>query len=195
MEQQARRTPPSKLWYVAGVAILVGGIGGAVWYGVTTVIGSIDDMQRFVVPGEHELELAAGDHTLYYERTSTVNGVAYHTERVVSLQCGLRFGQEPIEMRAPSMNETYTMGSRSGASVAAFTADQKGTYTLDCAHEDGPVVVAVGDAFSFKVIIIAIVMAFLGLIAGAVTIALTYQRRLNAMNPPPRPPPAPVPNT
>lgn len=177
MEHSAQRTAPSRLWYAAGAAIMVLGIGGAVWYAVGTVIGSVDDLERFVIPGTHEIELAAGDHTLYYEHRSTVDGVAYHTEQPASFTCSVHLGQEVVPLRSPSMDETYSYGSRAGASVAAFTADQQGTYTLECEREGGPVVVAVGDAFSFKVILIAIVLAFLALIAGAATIAVTYYRR------------------
>lgn len=171
----------SKAWYfLALVPVLLGiAIAGAT---CSAMIGDIESMQRVVVPGEGQLELEAGEYVAYGETDSTVNGVVY-TNTGFSVRCGL-VGPDGAEvpLEQPTGKVSYTMGGYSGRNFFELTAPTKGTYTLRCEGTDAPGVIAVGKGVGSRIVIL-VLSALGGIIAGVVTFFVIRRKRKRAAQP------------
>lgn len=180
---------PSAWWYVAAAAIAVIGGGGSVFYGCSQAAKGIRSMDRYVVPGEHDLQLPAGRTTFFYERDSEVDGVRYVTSdtAVLGLSCTLTGADGTrVELGKPSMDQSYSLAGYSGRSAMAADVEQAGSYRLACAHDSPPgptLVLAVGDGFSVKSILIAIIGGAAALFLAVPILVITLVRRRSRVPP------------
>jgi hypothetical protein len=168
----------SRAWYfLALVPVLLGiAIAGAT---CSAMVDDIKSMQRVVVPGEGQLQLEAGDYVAYGETKSNVNGVVY-SNASFSVRCGL-VGPDGAEvpLETPTGKVQYGLGGYSGRNFFELTAPTKGTYTLRCEGSDEPAVIAVGKGVGSSIVIL-VLSALGGLIAGVVTIFVIRRKRKRA---------------
>ena len=120
------RSRRSRWWFgLIAVPVLLGTIG--VIYSSRNLGSTIDQMLRVDMPGTHEVDLPAGDLTVYAEG------------QFAGLTCGVTDAAtgEPLQVRRPSGHTTYNWGSRSGESVLAFTTPRAGRYAMTCTSTGG----------------------------------------------------------
>jgi hypothetical protein len=142
---------------------------------------NIQGMQRVVVPGETEVRLTAGEHVVYAESNSVVDGTAYHTESF-SLRCAVVDADtgEAASLSTPTGSTTYSMFGFSGEAVFDLDVPDDGTYRVVCEGDDPPAVIAIGDGMGWGIAMIAIsgLFAVFGTIAVlAVVATLRFKRR------------------
>ncbi len=191
------RVKPSGWYYVLAGMVLVGSITGFVLFLVSGLTGLSDSLTQIVVPGERELTLKeAGDHTVFHEYRSVVGNKVYSTGKGGSsgLRCTLRSkatGRE-IPLSPSSMNSTYSMGSRSGASIFDFSIDSPGDYLFAAQYppgQDGPeTVLSVAQGFVKKLMVT--ILGGLGMMFGGLGLAtaiavITFVKRRRSRRLPP----------
>lgn len=114
---RSRRSP---WWFALIVVPVLLGVGGAV-QSARRLGATIDAMVRVEVPGTREVDLPAGDLTIYAEG------------RVDNLSCTLADASgSPIALHRPNGNTSYTWGGRHGEAVLDFTSPHAGRYVLTC---------------------------------------------------------------
>jgi hypothetical protein len=172
------KPPPSGWMYVLGIALVFGGCGASC--GITLIHSSakVDAMQRLVMPGQHEGELAAGSHVLYAETRSTVDGKGY-VWNGGTLQCDLvdSASNQPVPMRTATASENYSFGGFAGQSMFEFDIATAGRYRLACEAESGPMVVALSQGAVLGSMFYAMLGGFVVAAAGLTTILLTWDKR------------------
>ncbi|HXM17529.1 MAG TPA: hypothetical protein VN934_01820 [Candidatus Tumulicola sp.] len=176
----------SAIWYVIAFLILAAGVTWA-------TIGFVGDIKyaqsqaltRFVMPASQDLKLTkSGGYTLYYEYQSDLNGEMFNTGEETDIQCSVTSPSgSKIAVQASGMSSSYSIGSRSGKALAAFSIDAPGTYALACAHANGSgprVVVAVGQAFTASLLVGIfrdITILIVSFLLSAIIIVVTLVRR------------------
>jgi hypothetical protein len=173
---------------VVGVAIAV--------RGVSRVIDWAEDMPRVVVPGSGEVSLGGGNHVVYAETESRLNGTVYRTSSL-ELRCSMHASDGmSIALETPSARSTYEIGGFSGESMFAVTIPRAGAYRLSCEGTGGPATLAVGTGFGMQIvgILVGAMGGIFGTIAIVVVVFLVRRARRRAgayplgTAPPPRPP-------
>lgn len=176
----------SPLWFVvAAVVGLAGFVGGFLY--LWPRLAEIDQrMVRVVMPGTATLQLSeAGEHTIYHEQKTVVDGRYYASSSADGLQLVL-LGPKgaAVPLAEPRMASSYTTGGRSGNSIFTFVAPEPGAYrltgTLAGGRDEPKIVLAVehgalGTLFSMVFGTLAIVFGSLG-VAGAIVIATVVSR-------------------
>jgi hypothetical protein len=177
----------SPIWFVVAGLIALAGFVAAFFYLTPRIAAADAQMTRIVVPGDAVLALdKPGVYTIYHEKKSTVDGRYYASDSVSGLSLRLTADStgEPVKLVEPSTSTSYTIGSRSGTSIFAFTLDQPGRYRLAAnlagGRREPPAVLAIGQgAFSalLSAILGAIGITFTGLaVAGVIVFAVLWQR-------------------
>lgn len=175
---------PGRAFYLLALLPPICGIVALIFV-VTTRLPMLDDgLKQIVVPGARELVLQPGDHTVFLETHSVVDGRAYSTDGVPGLSVHVEAADgTPVAMRTSFGNASYSMGSRQGQSINVFRIDQAGTYKVSADYDgaDGPkTVIAVGQGFMagiFISVLMAIGSLFLGMILGAAILVTVFLLR------------------
>ncbi|MFZ3147957.1 MAG: hypothetical protein WA137_02855 [Methanothrix sp.] len=181
------------IWYY-GLAVLIIVIGflafaASIYSGITDAENGLLQM---AAPGSADLFLSEpGEYIIFYENNSYLNGTFYSTGEQIS---GLRIlvkekatGLYSATYPAKS-SFTYSLGSRSGRSVMAFTAPRAGVYQLNASYSGRSgqnVVLAVGKGMVEGILssIMISLLALFGSIAIAAAISfVTYRRRKKAFH-------------
>jgi hypothetical protein len=184
----AERIQPGRWRYwMAGALMVLGALAFAVFF--LSLSSATDDMVQVIVPGEVTLEVEEpGDFVIFYESRSVVDGRTFATGELpgLTIQIVSDATGEPVEITEPSTNVSYSVGGRSGESVAAFSVDEPGDYTMRGVYPEGQsgdeVVLAVGSG-STGAVGAALLIAGFGmvlLIAGIILAVRTYVRRRRA---------------
>lgn len=99
-----------------------------------------EDMVQVIVPGESTITVEEpGDFTIFYESQSTVDGRVFSTGDLPGINIEIRSNAtgEPVSIKKPSATTSYSLGGRSGQSIAAFSVQETGDYTLAAAYPEG----------------------------------------------------------
>lgn len=194
---------PSGWYYVLAVLVFVGGCVAFAFILFNGLSDISSGLTRVVVPGSEEILLKhAGEHTIYHEYQSVVDGEIYSMERggISGLRLSLKSAEtgREIPLLTSSMSSSYSMGSRSGVSLFVFTIDSPGKYVFSSQYPPGrqgpKCVMAIGHGFMKQLMttIFGGLGVMLGSIGAAIAIAVTTgvkrsnaRRRLEAeANPP-----------
>jgi hypothetical protein len=167
--------------YVVGVLVMIGGcgasIGGAIWQSLSR----IEDMQRVVIPGSHELAFDAGTYKIYWESRSVVDGAVHITTGHASVRCGLSAASgESVDIRTVGISEEYTVGSYKGEALFEVDIVRPGAYRLSCEVSGGTTsegVLAVGRGLALGGILFGVLGAVLAFGLGLFIILRTAFRR------------------
>ncbi|HEY5926974.1 MAG TPA: hypothetical protein VIV11_35045 [Kofleriaceae bacterium] len=165
----------TRWWYLAAlVPLVIGAVIGILAFG--RLIESIEGMQRMVAPGQQAFTLAAGDHIIYAESKSTVDGVAYVNDKG-SVKCSLHAADgKAIEIKNHSGKLKYSMSGYSGGAIFDFTMPRDGTATLDCETDEGKVVLAIGPSLAMS-IVVGVLPIVLGLVGAVATFFVIRRKR------------------
>lgn len=141
---------------------------------------------QVVVPGMHEIELSEPDqYTIFYEYRSVIDSKIYMTGEALPAELLVilyhRAGDKEVDLKQPSMNNTYNMGGRAGISLLEFNIDNPGVYIINARYagdvEKPDIVLAVGQFKLFGVIFGAVGIFFVSLIitiTGCIIILVAY---------------------
>ena len=183
--------PPKRWYWFGALAIAVGLITGAAWAinGLVVAVRQVDHFARVVMPGKAELSFArAGSYTIYYEYSSSVDGVHYETNSVVPEGLKVVISNADTNtaittVKTYSGDVTIDRSGRQGKAVFTFSLDHAGNYYLEAmtAQPDQPkFVLSVGRGFVRKVLVaigVGALFAFGGLAIGLPMIIVTGVRR------------------
>jgi len=178
----------SPLWFVVACLIALAGFVAAGLY-LWPRLGSVDaGMIRVVVPGTATLDLGkAGTYTIFHEKQSVVDGRFYASDSVSGLRVDVIAEATGAPVRLESATSTsYSMGSRQGTSIFAFTVQQPGRYRLTTSLASGQAVLAIGQGTFgaiFALVGGTIAIAFAGLALAGIIVALTLWQRMRAPKP------------
>jgi len=184
-----RDVQPS-VWYY-GLAVLVIIIGfvafaGYLFSGITSMESGLVQM---TAPGNAELDLKdPGEYTIFYESQSYFNGSIYNTAgHIPGLKISVSEKASGQTMATyTATGTTYSMGSRSGQSIAAFIVERPGIYWINTSYPKAPgpeVVLAVGKGVVeniFYLVIMSMLLLFGSIAIAAVITFVTYSRRKKA---------------
>ena len=179
------------IWYY-GLAVLIIVLGFAAFAG--SIYSGISDAQsgllQMVAPGGADLFLREpGEYIIFYENNSFMDGKFYSTsEQIPGLEIHVREKATGLDLATyPAKSSfTYSLGSRSGRSIMAFTALHAGIYQVNASYSgrDGPkVVLAIGKGMVeglFSSIMISLAALFGSIVIAAVITFVTYRRRKKA---------------
>jgi threonine dehydrogenase-like Zn-dependent dehydrogenase len=175
----------SPLWFVVAGVIAIAGFVAAGLY-LWPRLGSIDaGMIRVVVPGDATLDLGkAGTYTIFHEKQSVVDGRFYASDSVSGLRVDViaEATGAPVRLE-PATSTSYSMGSRQGTSIFAFTVEQPGRYRLTTNLAGGQAVLAIGQGMlgtMFALVGGTIAIAFAGLALAGIIVALAIWQRMKA---------------
>lgn len=182
---------PSRWYYGLAAFIAVAGIALSISTMISGISSMGSEMQQVVVPGNSDLQLLeVGEHTIFYENQSVVDGRVYSTgDDIPGLQIEVKNKTTGIKVATytPGGSFSYSFGGRTGRSVLAFNIDRPGTYVLSAGYPEGisgpQVVLAVGHGLAGSIVsgIMLPMVLFFGSIAVAVIIViLTYLKRHEA---------------
>lgn len=160
---------PSRLWYLAAVAIFIAGMVGMGIFLSNRLAGLGENLVQVVVPGEAALSLDSGSYSIFHERRSTVDGRIFSAEGIAGLGVTLASATgEPVALRPTSMSSRYEFAGRSGVAAFEFEIGNPGLYLLSAAYREGTAgpetVLAVGKGFGSDI---------LGTLLGAFAIVFT----------------------
>ena len=133
---------PGRIWYAVTVAILAAGI---VWliYGLASVGGVVDGLQRVPLPGSDTISLThSGGYTLYYEGQGARNGdiPLFHVSVAPSPP-----GSAVARLAHYQSTVTYNIGSHQGRAVLSLQVNRPGRFTVTTTGTPpGPADLAVG---------------------------------------------------
>ncbi|MFZ2472957.1 MAG: hypothetical protein WAW52_13600 [Methanothrix sp.] len=179
------------IWYY-GLAVLIIVLGFAAF--AASIYSGITDAEsgllQMIAPGDADLFLSEpGEYMIFYENNSYLNGRFYSTgEQISGLEIlvkekatGHYFATYPAKG-----SFTYSLGSRSGRSIMAFTAPRAGIYQVNASYSGSAgqkIVLAIGKGMEegiFSAIIISMVALFGSIAVAAVITVVTYSRRKKA---------------
>ena len=182
-----RRKGPGQVWYAVAALPLLCGFA-AMGMVVFTQVSTLDDgLEQIVVPGARELSLEPGQHTVFLEYRSVVDGRVYAVDQVPGLAVHVEAADgAPVAVSAPRASTTYTLGGRQGAAINVFRIEQAGAYRISADYDgqEGPqTVIAVGQGFMgqlFATVLLALGAAFSGMILTAAAVIGVYLARRRA---------------
>lgn len=154
---RSARPGPGRIFYLVALLPMILGFGIMGVILATQLPKMNDGLQQIVVPGERELTLEPGTHTVFLETRSVVDGRAYAVDEVPGLQVRVEGADgAPVNLSDPAASSTYSLGGRQGHSISAFRIDRAGTYRVgaDYGEGDGPqAVIAVGQGFVGRLLV------------------------------------------
>jgi hypothetical protein len=168
--------------YIIAAAALVGGLGAAALILFRQLPAVASGLQQVVVPGEHDIVLAAaGSHTIFHEERAVVGGRYFASDRQLNglkLRLQAMPSGDDVPISVPSARTSYALADREGSSIGTFTVQQPGTYRLRAwypdAASDPTAVLAIGQGVERRLMtaIVGSLTSGLGGVAAAAVIAI-----------------------
>jgi hypothetical protein len=122
-----RRVRPGRIWYLLTLAIFAAGV---VWlvYGIVSLVGTIDGLQRVTLPGGGTVSLAhSGGYTIYYEGPGAQNGSIPSVHVNVAPASP---GAAVASLSQYGSVVTYNVGSRQGRAVLSLRVSSPGRFKV-----------------------------------------------------------------
>jgi hypothetical protein len=168
--------PTSAGWYLVAFG-LIGTALAIAWTGFNQMVEVVATMQRVEMPGTHEIVLAGGKTTIYYEHESKLRDRHYSSPKDLAFSCALRDQTgKPLALRPSAGKTTYSAAEYAGRNVFDVDIAVPGAYVLTCDGKEPYVVSAAGGIGAW--IVVAIVGLLLPGLAGVfVIVFVTIKRR------------------
>lgn len=122
-----RKVRPGRIWYLATLAVLVAGIAWLA-YGLASVAGTIDNLQRVSLPGGGTVNLThGGGYTIYYEGPGADSGsiAPFHINVAPASP-----GAAVASLTRYGSVVTYDIGSHHGRAVLSLQVTSPGKFTV-----------------------------------------------------------------
>jgi hypothetical protein len=164
-------------WYLVGVGLV--GIGIAIALtGFSQMIGTIEGMQRVVMPGTAPIVLSAGRTTFYFETRAPVNGRVVEAASGANPTCTLISADDtqiPLEPYAGTLQ--YTLGGYSGRAIYDAQLPAGGSAKLRCElGVSGEGVIAIGGGIGAW-IVVGIVGGMIPALGGIALLIVVFVKR------------------
>lgn len=152
-----------------GIVLIVAGGVGFIVFLVASLLSIFGGLQRVECPGARELQLEAGDHTIYWEIRARVAGRGAGTD---DLEVAVESSDGPVKVSpAGPFTSRYSTGDRVGVSLFSFSLWRKGRYTVRARPAPGRTLptgeIAVGRSLGFLGIL-RVVLTCLAIVAAGV---------------------------
>jgi len=180
--------PPTRAWYIVAGLLAIAAVVASSLFVIYRVYGLSSRLQQVVVPGEASVTLTQpGNHTIFHEYNSVIDGKVYAAPSIAGLKVTLVSADgSPVRLGSPTATSRYSFAGREGISVFSFKAEP-GTYRLTASYENGRVeprtVLSVGSGFVAAIIttvMVAILIAFAGIGTAIAIVVVVYQARRRA---------------
>lgn len=169
--------PTSAGWYLVSFGLIGTAIAIALT-GWNQMVEVVSTMQRKPMPGTHEIAIAGGMTTLYYEHRSRIGDREYAAPPDLTFACAVRDQTgKPLPLRHSAGSTTYDAGGFAGRNVFDVDINVPGAYVIACDGDPAkPYVVAVGGGIGAW-LVVAIVGASLPGLAGILVIVIVALKR------------------
>jgi hypothetical protein len=168
--------PVQRGWYLVAFGLL--GIALAIaWTGFNQMQEVVSTLQRRVMPGTHEVALAGGRATIYFEHRSEVKDVTYEVPTDFAFGCAVtRPDGKPHPLLPVKGKITYASGEFSGRAVFDLEITAPGAYNLTCDGKQ-PYVVALGGGIGAWTVVAIVGLLAPGSVGLFVIVFVTIKRR------------------
>jgi len=118
---------PGRIWYLVALAVLAAGVAWLV-FGVMSVVGTIDDLQRVPLPEGGIVRLThSGGYIAYYEGPGARNGdIPFFHVRIAPASPGAAV----VSLAHYGSTVTYNIGSHDGRAVLSLRVTRAGSYVV-----------------------------------------------------------------
>lgn len=122
-----RKVRPGPIWYVLALAVLAAGIA-SLTYGITSLVGTIDGLQRVSLPGHGTISLTrSGGYTVYYEGPGAQNGNLPHFHVNVAPASP---GAAVASLTPYESTVHYAIGGHQGRAVLSLRVTRPGSFAV-----------------------------------------------------------------
>jgi hypothetical protein len=179
------RVRPGRVWYLAGVVLLLAGVAWLV-FGFVSLSSKVDAFSRVPLPGGGNVTLShSGGYVVYYEGTGAASGqIPSFNVRITPVAPPAAVGS----LRSYSASVTYTIGAHQGRAVLTLQVVHPGKFLVE---PSGATAVAGGSDLAFGssiaggivgTVVLSIGLIFLGIAVTIILfiIRLTRTRRARA---------------
>jgi hypothetical protein len=191
---ERRISVPGRIWYVVAGLIFLAGMAAFAVFLYVGLSKLDDDFVRVTAPGQAELPLEPGAYTILYERggiTDTTGGGVIISADVTGLRISLQRSETGATVPlTATTGGSYSLDSRSGQSLFAFTLTEPGTYRLAAAYDDGragpQAMLAISRGFTgtlWKTVLGSLEIGLGGSMIALTTGFYVYRRRRSALGP------------
>lgn len=166
--------PPARGWYFVGLGLICIAIAIAAT-GFSQMNGTIEGMQRVVMPGSAPIILSAGRTILYFEERAVINGreITAATDQV---SCALLDARDqPIVLEGYTGKLSYSLGDFKGRAVFETYSPSGGPATLRC-EASGEVSIAIGGGIG-AAIVVSIVGGIIPFMGGLAVLLVIFLKR------------------
>ena len=125
--QRPPKTRPGRFWYVVALGFLAAGIAWLI-YGLVSLAGTIDGMQRVSLPGGGTVRLThSGGYTIYYEGQGARNGnIPFFHLNIAPASPGAAVSN----LAHYGSEVTYDIGSHQGRAVLSLRVTSPGSFAV-----------------------------------------------------------------
>lgn len=180
--------PEIGLRYLVAALLMVAGIAVPWWMVTTLPERAADNLQRFIVPGEHDLVLAnTGTYVIYHEYKTPLESGELSTPRDLAGFGGTLTRKdtgERVELRDIAQQAGYKLGESAGRPLVTFSIAEPGTLLLDVGFRQTArhprAVIAVGEGLQARLQLgqfLAMALFLVCVMGGALLGASAHQRR------------------
>lgn len=118
---------PGRIWYLVALAIFAAGVAWLI-YGLTSLVGTVNDLQRVPLPGGGAVNLThSGGYTIYYEGPGAQSG------NLPSLHIDIAPvspGAAVSSLKQYGSTVTYNIGSHQGRAVLTLQVTSPGRFAV-----------------------------------------------------------------
>lgn len=173
---------PFVMWMALAAIIILGGIGGFVYFLVTGLNDISESIIRVNVPGSYDLKLErAGVYTIFHETGNVAEGtVLDEGGSIRGLNVKLESSNgEVVSVGPTSGSSNYSFGSKKGYSLMEFEIENPGQYKITASFVSGdpnrrPVITIIQGFMArlFKLIAVCIAILLGSILTGALIVVL-----------------------
>lgn len=128
---------------IIGGLIIFCGFVGSIIYLVLSVLGTMGEGNRILVPGEVVIDLQEpGDYVIYHEFVSNYEGRIFNQQpgqfiNGLYLEVIEESSNKVMKLQQTELTANYQISSRQGVSILRFTIEDSGKYLIKATYPDG----------------------------------------------------------
>lgn len=172
---------PSAAWYVLGVTVIVGGLLAAfliLTAGAFGYLREIEELPRVELPGPEQVELPAGQLTVFHEPGG---GLVYPGDALGLVVTGT--DGDALEVASRGEADQYVSAERAGVAVAEVVIPASGRYEVRVTSDaEGAVAIGARPREHLTAYgIAAVAVTLLAVAVGVVTLVVVRRRRARSL--------------
>jgi hypothetical protein len=155
---------------VLGILLICVGVTGFVLFLVSSLSKIFKGLERIEVPGARELTLERGSYTINWETDSRFGSAASRSDLEITVVAKDIGGSPPVSGSGLMATRYSTLDGKFGASIAGFSVEAGGAYTLTVSAAAGKTLpkgrITVGRSVGFLGVLKIVVVCILIMGAG-----------------------------